>query len=480
MVIRWLWLGLLFSQSLSAQIISTQLISSTHAASPVAVTIEISEQKLYTEQSILVMLNVSSLSLLATLETIVDSSSHMLVKRLDGPISRYEGDKILYQYAYIFTPLDFGVVELPRITVFGTTQSPTQAFEQNFKGSRSLDILPSNEQVTPWLVLQDLTIQSSLSKPKQIEVGQPIEITYHMNALGLSGAQLPSLEDQLQGGDFKVYKSSTKSEGQLTKDATAITGSKIETYTLVPMHSGRSILPGLKIDWWNSRTQKVEQSRLGMRQFFVKGEVPKQQVDLRLPDKSLIKIAVPLLIIAGLVLSLGLMSLLRRRGMLQVLEEELTMMMICNVRRLSHFLIWLSPIRRFQRMRQIFIGSLPASYRLWVCVKLVEHETDPDNWSYMLRFLANKHLGFPAQASLHEMGQQICQCHPACDAQQMAELMRQLEANLYGQSTLDFKVWKKAFRRQLKPAWFSFFDKKPKIVRKVELPKLNPEHKDNA
>lgn len=138
----------------------------------------------------------------------------------------------------------------------------------------------------------------------------------------------------------------------------------------------------------------------------------------------------------------------------------------------SAFLTWLSPIRRLQKIRQLLIRALPHSFRLWFCVRLVENEEDPMDWSYMLRFLANKHLDIPVQQSLPMVGRQLAQIHRGTSEAAMVILMKELDSSLYGGTELDFEVWKKKFRRQLRPSLN--FRKGLASKREPRLPPLNP------
>ena len=126
-------------------------------------------------------------------------------------------------------------------------------------------------------------------------------------------------------------------------------------------------------------------------------------------------------------------------------------------------------------MRQLFVRSLPRSFRLWFCVRLVNHETEPEDWTYMLKFLANKHLGIPAQLPLGELGERLSSIHARSDHRVMADLMRELEAAMYGSGTIDFPAWKRAFRRQLRPAWWRSRRLSGDSSRRARhLPSLNP------
>ena len=76
----------------------------------------------------------------------------------------------------------------------------------------------------------------------------------------------------------------------------------------------------------------------------------------------------------------------------------------------------------FEKLRQLFVRSLPPSFRLWFCVRLVNHEEEPGDWTYMLKFLANKHLGIPAQLPLRELGRRLSSIHARSDHRVMDDL----------------------------------------------------------
>ena len=182
---------------------------------------------------------------------------------------------------------------------------------------------------------------------------------------------------------------------------------------------------------------------------------------------------VPLIGVFLFTIGFWILSWLRKKAFVQVVEEEFALLGKFLRNRIRAFTTWLSPIRRLQKVRQIFVRNLPRSFRLWFCVKVVESETDPEVWTYMLKFLANKHLGISPQLPLIALGRELASVHGS-DLRQMSALMQELDGSVYGSKPIDFTNWKQRFRKQLKPHLF----RGRKATRKQTIQKLPPLNPD--
>lgn len=447
------------------------------ARSAPRVEVRLADTRPFVQQPVVLTLRVLSGDNLATLTPQMPGGD-VLFKKLDGPVTRMQGEEVLNEYRYAMTPLRPGNQMLPPITVTGTHRDGAD-FDAGAPSPLVLNVRPAqaNEDYS-WLPLHGLELRSFLQNAENPAAGKPVSLVVELSAVGATGAQLPSLESVIKGPDYRLYREDSAVEGQISGDGKYLLGQRTETFTLVPLHGGRVQIPGLRIGWWNVDTERWETVSTPIRQLVVAGEPGDtgRFGDLALSSGSWL-LWVPLGAVFAFTVGFWVLAWLRNKRFVQVVEEETRFTLRFAGRQLRLLLIWLSPIRRLQRLRQIFVRHLPKSFRLWFCVRLVNHEDDPETWAYMLRFLANKHLGVAPQASMLRLGDQLTRIHAGADPAAMRRLMEHLDTALYGRGEIgDFAAWKRAFRSQLRPRFMA--PRAPGAQgsepRRSRLPALNP------
>ncbi len=127
----------------------------------------------------------------------------------------------------------------------------------------AISVLPIPENYptdVQWLPTDILTLhQEWQSSDGQFTVGEPITRTITLTAAGLAKAQLPKLDMKSSRG-LKVYPdqaelNSTVSNGRLVSQ-------KVQNFALVPSAAGDFTLPAMKVTWFNTVTNKIEQATL--------------------------------------------------------------------------------------------------------------------------------------------------------------------------------------------------------------------------
>ena len=449
------------------------------------VEVQVSDRHPYAQQSVVLTLRIVSSNNLSTAQPDVTRNGDFVIKKLDGPVASVANingrQEIVNEYHYALTPLQAGTLTIPRIRVKGTmADSYGTAFDVLSAEPLRLDIQPIVPDVQPWLPLHGLTLRSYLQNAEKPAAGKPINLVVEMTAIGATGGQLPSMEKRLkQQQDFHVYRDKSEIEGKISSDGRFLLGRRSEVYTLVPQHGGKVRIPELKVPWWNVDSGQAETTTVPMRQLVAKGEPGTGTGEIAdlFPGATSLILWVPLVAMFTVTIGFWILAWLRRKRFMQVVEEEVSAVARFTIGRVRAFLLWTAPIRRLQKLRQLFVRSLPRSYRLWFCVRTVDSESDPEVWAYMLKFLANKHLGIPPQLPLQELGERLSDIHPGADRAIMRKLMRELEASLYNGHEIDFEAWKARFREQLKPGLVP----SPRAAAPTErpprhpLPELNPD-----
>ena len=422
--------------------------------------VSVSELRPYVQQTVVLSLRIISDINLDSVQPEIPGSGGLVISKLDGPVARARtsGGKqeIVNEYRYAVTPLTSGAISIPALRVKGTLSGGRgNPFDIVSPASNLLEVQPVDASVQPWLPLNGLLIQSYLQGAESPEAGKPLSLVIDISAVGATGGQLPTFEKLLRnGGDFNVYREKSEAQGKVSTDGQFLLGNRTETFTMVPKFGGKIQIPELTINWWNVDTGRAEKAIVPIRQLIAKGTPSSgdEKIGDLFPGASSVLLWLPLIGLFGLTIGFWILAWLRQKRFVQVVEEEIAVVATFGVKQIRGFFAWLAPIRRLQRVRQLFVRSLPKSFRLWFCVRVVDSETDPEVWSYMLKFLANKHLGIPPQIPLRQLADTLTDIHPRADRSTMRKLMGELDGYLYGESPVEFSAWKKRFREQLKPS----------------------------
>ncbi len=444
--------------------------------------VSVSDLRPYVQQTVVLSLRIISSNNLETVQPEIPGSGGLVISKLDGPIARARtsGGKqeIVNEYRYAVTPLSSGAISIPALRVKGTLSGGRGSeFDVVAPASKLLEVQPVDASVQPWLPLHGLLIQSYMQGAESPEAGKPLSLVIDISAVGATGGQLPTFEKHLRSSDFNVYREKSEIQGNVSSDGQFLLGNRNETFTLVPKFGGKIQIPELTINWWNVDTGRPEKAIVPIRQLIAKGTPSSgdEKIGDLFPGASSVLLWLPLIGLFGLTIGIWILAWLRQKRFGQVVEEEITVVARFSVKQIRVFFAWLAPIRRLQKVRQLFVRSLPKSYRLWFCVRVVESETDPEVWSYMLKFLVNKHLGIPPQIPLRQLADTLTDIHPHADRSIMRKLMGELDGCLYGENTVEFSTWKKRFREQLKPSLIPVPGRgRSRRGGRPRLPSLNP------
>lgn len=200
-----------------------------------------------------------------------------------GDDARYQTQRNgrLYQVTerrYAIFPQQSGQVEIPA-TVFGANIVEQRGgynfdpFNRFFaqpvtrpvrlrSATLRLQVRPKPMQFTGtnWLPSQQLQLsQTWSSDPTQFKVGEPITRTVRIEAVGLTAAQLPSL-DAPSGSSLKAYPDQPSLETK--SDGNNLLGVRIEKSAIVPTHAGNVTIAAVEVPWWNTKTDRMEIARL--------------------------------------------------------------------------------------------------------------------------------------------------------------------------------------------------------------------------
>src|SRR5690606_27419981 len=117
---------------------------------------------------------------------------------------------------------------------------------------QQLDInaMPSQFAGAPWLPARKVTLSEHWSASRdQLKVGEPVTRSITITAEGLTAGQIsPLTPDNIDGLTF--YPDQAQTDEQ--KTAEGVTGTRIETFAIVPNRSGEFTLPAITLNWWDT------------------------------------------------------------------------------------------------------------------------------------------------------------------------------------------------------------------------------------
>jgi len=473
--------------------------ASQQTRNPPRIELELSNQQPYVQENVLLKLRVISDDNLDTATPELPNSNDVLLQRIEGPNARSRtgargGREIVNEFIYTLTPLRAGNFEVPPMRVTGTTassgysygQTGGQRFEASSAEPLRLQVRPAMASVRPWLPLQDLALKATLDGGEDVEQGQPVILALELNAVGATGSQLPSLESLLRSPDFRVYREQTLNEGKLSADGRHLEGRRTEYYTLVPRSGGKLQLPEIRLAWWNVTTGSREYAGLPIRTLQVDGETGPFGMPSSAHAAEAGGISWFWLPLVGLFLLLlgywggvwfkGRAQQSMRKAPLRTrLGSGFSSAASSVSASASDLVERLSPARLLERVKPRLSLSLPPSTRFLMCVREANREDQPAAWAERFSVMTSRHLQLDSQSTSPGITEMILNLRPGADREQVHRLMEQLDGALYGNQDIDFRRWKRQFRRQVgrTRGLASSSVKKLRLIR-ARLPELNP------
>jgi len=170
---------------------------------------------------------------------------------------------------YAIFPQQSGELEIPEMVFQGLVleaqrnQANSDPFNRFFQTQRTKRVRIKSEKVLvnvkpqptefkgdQWLPAKELIFTESWS-PEQPEfkVGEPVTRTLRLEALGLTGSQLPELKLFESHGIKSYADQPTVNTGLKGNDMVAI---REEKFAIIPTESGKLVLPEIRLSWWDT------------------------------------------------------------------------------------------------------------------------------------------------------------------------------------------------------------------------------------
>jgi hypothetical protein len=411
---------------------------------------------IYEQQNIIYTARVVSSSNLMTLNPLLPNIEGAALELVDGPIAsaRQTGRnrEIINEYHFKLMPMRSGEITIPPIRFTGTHTTGGNSFTIAASEPMIVDAFPANPAVSPWLPLHDLKLRARLSQVGPVKAGTPVTLTLEQTARGILGNQLPSLQQQLQSDGFRAYRDSVTLSSGISRNGKQLVGSRKEIYTLIPLQDGPVYLPGMAIAWWDVDTDTSMLAELvgyapenGAAGSFLSAASTTGN------SFSTAWFWAPLLIAAALVAGFWLGAWARTQPLLRSANARLAAARQKLLQRVRTGSRKLSPLPYINRLRLGLAVVMPKTVKLWMCTRCIEQEDNPAEWCAQFRNRICGHLDIAVHTPLPVIAEKLIEAAPQAEAASVRELVHTLDGAIYGTRPLDFTLWKKELRNQLRP-----------------------------
>lgn len=441
------------------------------------VEVETSGGIFYEQQNVVYTVRVVSSDNLKTLTPVIPRIKGAILEQVDGPVAstrkswQDSSREIVNEYHFKLTPLRAGEIVVPAIEFNGTHAAPGRQWNGSpgrpaggdakrfsITADRPLTIqaLPADPYVSPWLPLNDLRLRMQMPDNVPAKAGVPVTLTLELTARGALGTQLPSLEPQLKSDSFRAYRDSVTTSNGISSDGTKLLGSRKETYTIIPLQDGWIHLPGIQVAWWDVDMDKPMIAGLPGQEAAATA-VAKRKAAAAAGEEGLFDVYfwAPLLIIMGLIVGYWLGAWARTRPFFKSAGSRAgTWLSASGQSVMQHTAAAgkkLSPVPYLNKVRMVFASIMPGSVKLWLCVRCIEREEQPEAWCAEFKTRICRHLDMSSHAPIAAIAEKIIEVQPSAQPARLRALVQSMDNALYGGGPLDFSAWKKDFRRQLRP-----------------------------
>jgi hypothetical protein len=451
------------------------------AATAPTAEVQVSDTRFYEQQHGIYTVRIVSSGNIATLDRELPDIDGAVMEPIDGPITttRTDGNprnqEIVNTYRFRLTPLRSGEVTIPPIRFTGTLSNRQTGRQGSAFTVASqpltLQVREADASVQPWLPLHDLSLQTQLQPEGPMKAGQPVTLTVELKARGAQGNQLPSLANQIQGAGFRVYRDATSIKNGVSADDRYLTGSRTETYTLIPLQDGWLHLPNLHVAWWDVDLQEAALAGIpgdtaaGGHALAAAGGAGNSQFTPWF--------WAPMVIAMTLIFGYVLGAWNRSHRWLQLAGTRLGASTRLLAGRGGAFVSRLSPRPLLLRLRPAIAWLMPKPMRIWLCTRCLATEADPHTWCAEFKSRVCQHLDITRHAPLTRIAEELIARSPRVEPVRLRELAQSMDAAIYGGDPIDFGAWKRELQQLLRPRLASRMRQR---VRRNDnqLPALNP------
>lgn len=178
--------------------------------------------------------------------------------------------RVLERHYAIF-PERSGTLSIPAMQLSGRLTERTSGglWQARARGRRvRVDSEPIEVEISPkpasytgdvWIPARRLTLSQKVSDNDQLHVGEPVTRTIILDAVGLEENML---EEPVwpETQDTRIYPD--QPQGISRDDGQWVLGHKEFRYAIVPEKAGDLVLPAIKVDWWDTQSNRQRTATL--------------------------------------------------------------------------------------------------------------------------------------------------------------------------------------------------------------------------
>ena len=124
-----------------------------------------------------------------------------------------------------------------------------------------------------WLPSANITLNENWTKePSNFKIGEPITRSLTLEAEGLMASQLPVIATENDTDDVKFYPDQPSKTDE--KSNSTVMSRRIETAAVVVSSAGEVTIPGIRIPWWDLKTDSLRYAEVPSRTIQIAGQVP--------------------------------------------------------------------------------------------------------------------------------------------------------------------------------------------------------------
>lgn len=139
---------------------------------------------------------------------------------------------------------------------FGGSSKPVR----KFSSALTLKVRPPAVNRGNWLPASALRLRDSWADaPPQLKAGQPVTRTITIEAEGLTGAQIPSIDLPAPAG-VRIYREPIDNDTR--QGSTGLVGVSRQSVTYIPSNAGDLTLPEMELDWWDTTRDEAATATL--------------------------------------------------------------------------------------------------------------------------------------------------------------------------------------------------------------------------
>jgi len=246
----------------------------------------ISKTKPYVSEAVIYKLKIISQVEFTASNLALPASDNFIMEQF-GKVDQYNQinngiQEVVSEITYILTPLKSGNIVIDPISLSGdikiknnrVTGRQLSFFSSNFalfdnqykpfsiKGKKiKLNVKTAATALDSWLPLHSLKISEKWHNLENAMVGEPINRTIKITAIGTQGSQLPDNEYVKSNQYYKSYTDKPKIKDGNNKYNIPTT-TKTISYTIIPQKEGKITIPAVNIAWWNVNAHKLKYAKL--------------------------------------------------------------------------------------------------------------------------------------------------------------------------------------------------------------------------